>query len=90
MYCDLEYVHTCDLVFQLCQKSIKQALKESTACYLLHRSWCVNMSVIHQLSVSAGLACACGSITFYVDLSKQAVCETSVQTFSQNRGGTAG
>lgn len=92
------------LVFQQCQKSIKQASKESQPQHSLLPSTQIMvcqqlLSVIHQLSVSAGLAHACWSINFYVDLSKQAECETSVyaqdtfnqlQTFSQNCSGTAG
>ncbi len=79
------------LVFQLCQKSIKQALKESQPQHSLLPSTQIMvcqqlLSVIHQLSVLSG-ACLCLRINnLLVDLSKQAVCETSVQTFSQNRG----
>ncbi len=79
------------LVFQQCQKSIKQASKESQQQHSLLPSTQIMvcqrlLSVIHQLSVSAGLAHACWSINFYVDLSnKQSVRHQSMnRTLSTN------
>ncbi len=107
LYCDLEFVHTWDFSssFPAMSEINKTGIKgEPTTAQLVtfytdHGVCQRLLSVIHQLSVSAGLAHACWSINFYVDLSKQAECETSVyeqdtfnqlQTFSQNHSGTAG